>query len=131
PAQAARSRISWGAKWVFSVAFSPDGQTLAAGTEASLLLLHSAEGDWKPFHQSREHQGWVTAVAFTRDGQLLASGATDGSVRLWDSAQRRKHSLKTINGDLGCVRAMVFSPNNVTIAAGGTSGVGLWTATEH
>src|SRR5258707_9976231 len=65
-AQAAVARISWGAKWVFTVAFAPDGQAIAAGTESSLLLLHSEGSDWQPFHQSREHQGWVTAVAFTR-----------------------------------------------------------------
>jgi len=130
-AQTSLARISWGAKWVFTIAFSPDGQVLAAGTESSLLLLHAEGQDWKPFHQSREHQGWVTAVAFSSQDQLVASGGADGTVKFWDSAQRRKHALRTITGNLGLVRGVAFSPGGPAIAVGGTSGIGMWTATEE
>jgi WD40 repeat protein len=131
PARTPLARLSWGAKFVFALAFSPDGQTLAVGTDSSVLLLREEGGTWKPFHQAREHQSWVTSVSFTRDGQLLATGSADGTIRLWDAATRRKKSLKTFTAGLGAVRSVEFAPNGLAIAAGGASGVGLWTATDY
>jgi WD40 repeat protein len=131
PTRTPLARLSWGAKFVFATAFSPDGHTLAVGTNSSVLLLHEEGGTWKPFHQSREHQNWVTALAFTGDGQLLASGSADGTVRLWDAATRRKKALKSIVAGLGTVRSVEFAPNGPAIAAGGSTGVGVWTAVNY
>jgi WD40 repeat protein len=123
-------RIHWGAKWVFALSFSPDGETLAVGTESSLLLLKEENGKWKPHQQWKDHRNWVTAVTFDRDGQLLASGGEDGSVRVWDARHRRKHPLRVFSGRTGPLRSVAFSPDGTVVAAGGVSGVGLWKATD-
>jgi hypothetical protein len=128
--QCASARISWGANWAFSVAFSPDGHTVAVGTENSLLLLRKEDGQWKPYQQWREHQTWVTAVSFDHAGQLLASAGADGGVRIWDATRRRKHPLISFHSGLGGIRSLVFAPDGSSFAAGGYSGIGVWRATE-
>ena len=65
-----------------NVAFSPDGEVLAAGNAwyevrwwrvADGELLRVVEG----------HKDSVNSVAFSPDGSLLVSGSLDGAVRLW------------------------------------------------
>lgn len=123
-------RINWGAKWVFSVAFSPDGQSMAVGTESSLLLLREFNGAWKPHQQWKDHHSWVKAVAFDPDGQLLVSGGEDGIIRVWDAQHRRKQPLRIFNAHIGPIRTLAVSPDSMAIAAGGVSGFGLWKAND-
>jgi WD40 repeat protein len=75
---------------VLSVAFSPDGKTLAAGggrwTEhGELTLWDVATGKPLDLHG---HDQWVECVAFSSDGAALVSaGGTPnslGELRLWD-----------------------------------------------
>ena len=74
-----------------SVAFSPDGRTLAAAsyadndnTNGSLLLwdVRTRRPLGTPFGG---HHGIVTDVAFSPDGRMVASATDDGATRLWDT----------------------------------------------
>ena len=66
-----------------SLAFSPDGRTLAAGTHHNLVQLIDVQ-EGKVRATFKDHQRAVLAVAFSPDGKKLASGAMDGHVRLWE-----------------------------------------------
>jgi WD40 repeat protein len=66
---------------VYSVAFSPDGSILAAGSGKRVRLWSVATG--QPLGELTGHERSVLAVAFSPDGRSLASGSEDGAVRLW------------------------------------------------
>ncbi len=76
---------------VASLAFAPDGRTLAAAVgdrpgrdhEPGLIVLWDAATGQRRLVLTG-HTNAVLAVAFSPDGRLLASGSSDRSVRLWD-----------------------------------------------
>jgi len=63
-----------------SVAWSPDSQTLAAGTVNGIMVWDFASG--KLLREWRSDEV-ITSVVFSPDGKTLAA-ADDASVRLWD-----------------------------------------------
>jgi WD40 repeat protein len=71
----------------------------------------------------RGHTGAVTTVA--THGTALVSGGEDGTVRIWDLAERRPAHLR--RGHAGWVYAVAISPDGRTIAsAGDDATIRLW-----
>src|SRR5208337_4093923 len=121
---------------VSSVAFSPDGKTLAAGCSgggkgAGVVLWDVARRTRlveKPLGVPTHN---VVSVAFSPDGKTLAAGYAGGSsgVVLWDVATRSQLVKAPLAVSEGDVQSVAFSPDGKTLAAGyagGSSGVVLW-----
>jgi RNA polymerase sigma factor (sigma-70 family) len=65
-----------------SLAFSPDGRTLAWGDWQAVQLWEVATGRERLAFPA--HRGEVTSVAFLPDGRRLATGSLDTTAAVWD-----------------------------------------------
>lgn len=110
---------------VTSVAFSPDGQTLARGSfDQAITLLNWRTG--QPLKIFSEASSKVWSVAISPDGQLLASGHwEDKTIKLWNL--RTGTLLRTLKGHSDEVRSVAFSPDGQFLASGShDSKMKLW-----
>ena len=100
---------------VSSVAFSPNGFTLASGSwDQTMILWDIRNGD--KLAEFKGHSNNVTSVAFSPDGKMLASGSWDHTVIVWDI--KSGSALHTLKGHTGWVNSVAFSPIGSLLASG-------------
>ena len=109
---------------VETLAFSPDGKTLASGSADKQILLWDAE---TAEHRNTltGHTGGIRVAAFSPDGTTLVSAGQDYTIRVWDP--HIGETLNTLTGNTGSVSALAFSPDGKTLATNGAGRtIQLW-----
>jgi WD40 repeat protein len=111
-------------RWVSSVAFSPDGKTLASAGWEEAVTLWDVETHTKKA-TINAHFSPVYSVAFSPDGKILAFAGGEGVIEIWDLATGKSTIAPE---EVGMCLCVTFSPNGKCLAgAGGKTGaVFLW-----
>ena len=119
------------ARWVKSIAFSADSETLVSGDEyETIRLWDTATGKLKSV-LNWKHGTSTHTLAFSPNGRFIASGHYDG-VKLWDNTVKPKqqtedaigdyqHTLE-IRGHKDYVSKLAFSPDGKTLLTGSKDG---------
>jgi WD40 repeat protein len=119
------TRMKVGRGDVWSMALSPDRQTIAIGGADGTVSLRGRDG--RGTRLLGRHPDGVIGIGFSADGKTLASESGEGSLRLWDAAGGT--SLGRLPGR---VRATAFTPDGQTLAYSGDDGTTrLWDIAER
>ena len=116
---------------VYSLAFSPDGRTLAGGQIDGKISLWSvgtgASLRATPAVANSIGSHPILNLAFSSDGETLAAGVEDGTLHLYD-VKTATH-IDTINYMPSNIRSIAFSPDGKTLAIGSgynAGAISLW-----
>ena len=114
-----------GGNGALSLAYSPDGTTLAAGAQDTVVLFTEASGKLQRRLPVVGQRG-IRCVAFRKNGKVLASGSDDKTIKLWEVETGKL--IATLAGHTGAVSSLTFiSEDGKTLASGSTDKtIKLW-----
>jgi WD40 repeat protein len=99
---------------ILAIAYSPDGQTLAASDSSGKIRLWCVR-DGQCLLTCSGHTNWVRSIKFSPDGQSLASTSDDLTIKLWDLQDGK--CIRTMGAGIHSFR-FSFSPDGCYIASG-------------
>jgi WD40 repeat protein len=116
-------QISGFTSFIYSVAFSRNGEYIAASSQQSLRVWRLS--DHKQVEIFQAHRGPVRSIEFSPDGQVIASASEDRAVRLW-SLNRGDLVTSELEHRVG-VASLAYRPDGKLLATGTHDGrICLW-----
>jgi len=121
------STINTGGQVVSSIAVSPDGRIIAAGTDAGEVIFWHSRTGYSLLRRSKVHRGAVNAMDFSRDGRFFASGGADGTTIIRTIATGREKMVTA--WDDRQVACLSFVANGLEFVTGSDDGeIKIWAA---
>ncbi|MEK6644274.1 MAG: SRPBCC domain-containing protein [Planctomycetota bacterium] len=126
----ARRLRNGGVKPISSIAWSPDGNTMYAGTWDSLVFAWdlTSEESGEPRSVKIPEEGLYSAIdalCLSPDGQYIVAGSKDRTARVWMAATFEP--VVTLRGHIDYVNGVRFSPDGMRLAtAGGDECIRVW-----
>ncbi len=109
--------------WIWGLAYSPDGHSLAIGGNPPIRVWDVAGEAGVTTLEG--HTGLVYSLAYSPDGRYLASGSHDKTARIWDLTTGT--AVVTLTAHTGAVRSLAYSPDGRYLVTGSWDGnVRLW-----
>ncbi|MFB2837303.1 caspase family protein [Floridanema evergladense] len=98
---------------VISVAYSPDGQTIASASRDGKVILWRRDG--QILRTLNGHKGGVWGVKISPNGQIVASASKDKTIKLWRTSNGKL--IRTLAGHNSDVNYVSFSSDGKLIAS--------------
>lgn len=70
---------------VFTVAYSPGGNFLLAGSRDARLSVWDVSANYDLYKTVPAHLSTINSIAFSQDGKYFATGSRDKTIKIWDA----------------------------------------------
>jgi WD40 repeat protein/energy-coupling factor transporter ATP-binding protein EcfA2 len=102
--------------FVSTIAFSPDGKTIASVSYDNTILFWDVDTR-QVINELRNKQVGIISLAFSPEGKILASGSGDSTIVLWDVTTLRPIG-EPLHNHTSRVSSVAFSPDGKILASG-------------
>jgi RNA polymerase sigma factor (sigma-70 family) len=112
---------------VYACCYSPDGKTLAAGSDDHHVYLFDPSTG-KLIRRLSGTQFNITSLAYAPDGRTLAAGSADNTICIWDV--EKGEALRSLRTPAGPVWSLAFARDGkLLISAGHDKAIRFWDPT--